>query len=84
MNQNYKINISKKALKFIDKQDIYQKKRILSAIYGLPKGDVKKLKGYEYYRLRVGDFRVIFTKNDEELVILVIDIENRGQVYENL
>jgi len=50
----------------------------------LPKGDVKKLKGYEYYRLRVGDFRVIFTKNDEELVILVIDIENRGQVYENL
>jgi len=50
----------------------------------LPKGDVKKLKGYEYYRLRVGDFRVIFTKNDEELVILVIDIGNRGQVYENL
>jgi len=50
----------------------------------LPKGDVKKLKGYEYYRLRVGDFRVIFTKNDKELVILVIDIGNRGQIYDNL
>ena len=72
-------------MKFINKQDNYQRKRILSAIYGLPKGDVKKLKGYEYYRLRVGDFRVIFTtKNDKELVILVIDIGNRGQVYENL
>jgi len=72
MNQNYKINISKNALKFINKQDTQQKKRILSAIYGLPKGgDVKKLKGYEYYRLRVGDVRVIFTKNDKELVILV-------------
>jgi len=50
----------------------------------LPKGDVKKLKGYEYYRLRVGDFRVIFTKNDKELVILIIDIGNRGQIYDNL
>lgn len=84
MNQNYKINISKNALKFINKQDNYQRKRILSAIYGLPKGDVKKLNGYEYYRLRVGDFRVIFTKNDKELVILVIDIGNRGQIYDNL
>ena len=84
MIQNYKINISKNALKFINKQDNYQRKRILSAIYGLPKGDVKKLKGYEYYRLRVGDFRVIFTKNDKELVILVIDIGNRGQIYDNL
>ncbi|MBS3969257.1 MAG: type II toxin-antitoxin system RelE/ParE family toxin [Clostridia bacterium] len=84
MNQNYKINISKNALRFIDKQDIQQRKRILTAIYGLPEGDVKKLKGYEYYRLRVGDFRVIFTKNDKELLILVIDIRNRGQTYENL
>jgi mRNA interferase RelE/StbE len=84
MNQNYKINISKNALKFINKQDTQQKKRILSAIYGLPKGDVKKLKGYEYYRLRVGDVRVIFTKNDKELVILIIDIGNRGQIYESL
>lgn len=65
MNQNYKINISRNALKFIDKQDTQQRRRILSAIHGLPKGDVKKLKGYEYYRLRVGDFRVIFTKNDK-------------------
>lgn len=76
--------MSKNALKFINKQDIHQRKRTLSAIYGLPKGDVKKLKGYEYYRLRVGDFRVIFTKNDKELIILVIDIGTRGQIYENL
>jgi len=50
----------------------------------LPKGDVKKLKGYDYYRLKVGDFRVIFTKNDKELILLAIDIENRGQAYWNL
>jgi len=84
MNQNYKIDISRNALKFINKQDVYQRKRILTAIYRLPEGDVKKLKGYEYYRLRVGDFRIIFTKNDKELIILVIDIGTRGQVYGNL
>lgn len=84
MNQNYKINISKNALKFINKQDSQQRKRILSTIYGLPLGDVKKLKGNEYYRLRVGDIRVIFTKNDEELIILIVDIGNRGQIYEDL
>lgn len=61
MNQSYRINISKNVLKFINKQDIHQRKRIMSAIYKLPEGDVKKLKGFEYYRLRVGDFRIIFT-----------------------
>lgn len=81
MNQNYKINISKNVLKFILKQDIHQRKRLLSAIYRLPFGDVKKMKGNEFYRLRVGDIRVIFTKSDAELVISVIGIGSRGQIY---
>jgi mRNA interferase RelE/StbE len=84
MNQNYKINISKNSLKFINKQDAQQKKRILSAIYKLPYGDIKKLKGNEFYRVRIGDIRVIFTKDDTELVIIVIGIGNRGQIYEDL
>jgi len=84
MIQNYKISISKNALKFINKQDVQQRKRILVAIYKLPFGDVKKLKGNEFYRLRIGDIRVLFTKNDEELVILVVSVGNRGQIYENM
>jgi mRNA interferase RelE/StbE len=84
MSQNYKISISKNAIKFISRQDVFQRKRILTAIYKLPFGDVKKMKGNEFYRLRIGDIRVIFTRNDEELLILVIGIGNRGQIYENL
>ena len=58
------------------------KKKIIIAIYKLPEGDVKKLKGYEnYYRLRVGDIRIIFEKEDDKLKIIVIDIGNRGQIY---
>ena len=82
MKNNYTINLTKKAEKFIEKQDKDTQKRIIRAIIELPEGDVKKLKGMnEVYRLRIGDFRVIFEKNDKELIIIVIDIGNRGQVY---
>lgn len=50
----YKIKIRPKALKFIERQDKEQRKRIYKAIYNLPKGDVKKLVGYKSeYRLRI-------------------------------
>lgn len=50
----YMINIKKKAKKFIDKQPLFQRKRIYDAIKLLPEGDVKGLKNYENtYRLRV-------------------------------
>ena len=50
----YKIKISPKALKFIEKQDKVQRIRIYKAIYELPNGDVKKLAGAKNeYRLRV-------------------------------
>lgn len=50
----YVINIKKKAKKFIDKQPLFQRKRIYQAIKQLPLGDVKNLKNYpNTYRLRV-------------------------------
>lgn len=54
----YQIIIKKKAKKFIDKLQINEKKRIISAIEQLPNGeDIKKLKGYdELFRLRVGEY----------------------------
>ncbi len=76
-----KINIkfSKQALKFLNKQDNTTKKRILVSIYNLPSGDVKKLVGINSYRLRVGDFRIIFDKKCN--VIFIEKINNRGDVY---
>lgn len=50
----YKIKIRPKALKFIEKQDKFQRIRIYKAIYNLPNGDIKKLSGSgNEYRLRV-------------------------------
>ncbi|TCO68514.1 type II toxin-antitoxin system RelE family toxin [Marinisporobacter balticus] len=82
MENNYKINLTKKAEKFIKKRDFNTQKRIIKAIFKLPKGDIKKLKGIDdIYRLRVGHFRVLFEKNDDKLIIIVIDVGNRGQIY---
>lgn len=44
--------------------------------------NVKKLAGYEdRYRLRVGDYRVIYDVMDEQLVILVVGVGHRREVY---
>lgn len=78
----YRIKIRPKALKFIEKQSKLQRTRIYKAIYTLPNGDVKKMAGYKNnYRLRVGDYRIIYELNQAELIILITKINNRGQIY---
>jgi mRNA interferase RelE/StbE len=47
-----------------------------------PHNNVTKLVGRPGYRLRVGDWRVIYELQDEQLVMLVIKIGARGEIYE--
>lgn len=73
------IHYSKQAEKFLKKLDSTTRNRIRNATHNLPAGDVKKLQGRNGYRLRVGDYRIIF---DTEGNILYIErIGNRGQIY---
>ncbi len=78
----YRIVIEKRAQKFIKKLPQNDITRILRAINKLPEGDIKTLRGYDdVYRLRVGDYRIIYEINDEVLMITVVDAGNRGQIY---
>lgn len=81
----YKIVIEKLAEKFIVKLPKPEKERVLRAIYNLPNGsDIKELKGKKnkgLYRLRVGDYRIIYTIDDGKLIVYVIDADNRGDIY---
>lgn len=79
----YRIIIKKKAKKFIDKLPKNEQIRIVKAIKQLPNGeDIKKLKGHsDLLRLRVGDYRIIYTVDDGELIIYIIDAGNRGEIY---
>jgi len=43
--------------------------------------NAKKLQGRAGYRLRVGDWRVIYEINKEEITVVVLKIAPRGEVY---
>ena len=48
---------------------------------------VKKLKGAKdvaFYRIRSGDYRIIFTVEEKRIVILIVRIAHRRDVYRNL
>lgn len=68
---------------FIKKQSPAQQRRILEAVHALPdEGDRKQLKGHRgLYRLRVGDYRIIYSVDNGKLIVRVVDAGNRGQIY---
>lgn len=50
-----------------------------------PDADIKKLAGYaDRYRLRAGDYRVIYEIADEQLIILVVGVGHRREAYRAL
>ena len=76
-----KLIYSKRAAKAISKINNPFKQNIKEAIENLPSGDVKKLRGYKNaYRLRVGDYRILF---DMDGTIEITDVLPRGAAYNN-
>ena len=81
---NYKIVIEKTALKFISKQPPKEKNRIMQSIGNLPNGDTIKMSGkYNLFRLRVGSYRIIYSIEADKLIIRVIEVGNRGDIYKS-
>ena len=75
------IRYAKAAIKVIGGLDRSTKQRIKNAVERLPQGDVKPLSGsVRLYRLRVGDWRIVFSYPDGNTV-LVERIAPRGEAY---
>jgi mRNA interferase RelE/StbE len=73
------------ALKQLRKLDQEARQRIIATIERIrvrPDAYVKKLVGDEGYRLRVGNYRVILDLDKEKLIILVLRIGHRRNVYD--
>jgi len=78
------ITYAKQAVKTIARLDVPTKQRIRHAISGIPLGDIKQLQGHtELYRLRVGDWRVLFSYPDTETV-LIERVSPRGEAYKGV
>jgi mRNA interferase RelE/StbE len=76
-----RIEVLPAAVKEYERVPGTHKEAVKKAILGLersPRGlQVKKLQGREYYRLRAGDWRVIFAISDPRKLVTVIAIERR-------
>lgn len=81
----YSLKIKKSALKEIQRLDTTDRKRIVEAIDKLPQNPHigKLLKGEQsgLRRIRIGSYRVIYEIHDGEVLILVLRVAHRKQVY---
>ena len=83
---NYTIVLSKKAQNQLDKLSDNIAEPIITAIAGLeenprPKG-CKKLKGREGYRIRTGNYRIIYDIFETELIVDIITLGHRKDIYD--
>ena len=81
----YNIEFSKTAEKQLYKLESDIQARIISTLERCkirPHHYVKRLVSMPYYKLRIGDYRAILDIKNEKLLILVIEIGHRKDVYE--
>ena len=84
--RRYEVVLSPKAEKQLDELPTPLRRRITEAVEGLeskprPHG-VKKLTGAEnLWRIRVGDYRIVYTIEDDRLIVLVVKIGHRRKIY---
>ena len=83
--EKYRVEIKKSAVKEIehlprrDRQIILDK---IGALVGNPRGhDCEKLSGQEKYRVRCGDYRILYTIEDNILIVCVVKVGHRRNVY---
>lgn len=83
----YKITFTKEAQKTLLRLPrntailVRKKLEQLAADPYAPMTNAKKLQNRSGYRLRIGDWRVIYEIKNDELVVLVLKIAQRGEVY---
>lgn len=81
----YSLTFSKHALKGLEKIHEPHYSSIKNVIINLtenpkPQG-CKKLKGRDGFRVRVGNYRIIYDVNDEILIVDVLNIGHRKDIY---
>jgi mRNA interferase RelE/StbE len=82
---NYSLQIKASAAKELEALPKKDRQRVVARIQGLaidprPQG-CEKLSGQDLYRVRQGDYRILYTVNDTALLVVVYRIAHRREVY---
>jgi mRNA interferase RelE/StbE len=89
VTEPYRIELTRDALRALAKLDKPVRRRIQGAIDKLaddprPAGLIALRGAPGAFRVRVGDYRIIYTLHDDRLLIVVIDIGHRRDVYRSV
>ena len=84
----YEVRFARPVAKELRRIDRREAKRLVEAaetLAGDPRpSSAQKVQGTPYMRIRVGNYRVIYEIRDEDLVVLVVRIGHRREVYRGL
>ncbi len=83
----YSVQIISSAQKEIKKLEANIRQKVVEKIHALaadprPVGVLKLQSRVEKYRIRLGDFRIVYQINDASLIVLVIKVGDRKDVYD--
>ena len=85
---SYRLSIKPSAAKEIEAIPQKDRLRVIKRINDLsenprPSG-CEKLSGHDKYRVRQGDYRIVYSVSDKELIVLVVKVAHRREVYSGI
>ena len=83
----YRLKYRRQARNYLARLPVKTKTSIVNNLHELaanpdnPDLDIENLKGRKGFRLRVGKYRVIYTRQDDQLILEVVKVRTRGDIY---
>ena len=82
---SYRVLIKPSAAKELEAPPIKDRRRLATRIQGLGTTPrlvgCEKLSGQDRYRVRQGDYRIVYGVNDDRQVVRVVKVGQRGEIY---
>ena len=83
----YRLRYRRQARNYLARLPLKTRTAIVSKLHEIaadpdnPSLDIDVLKGTEGFRLRVGQYRILYTRQDDQLIIEVVKVRPRGDIY---
>jgi mRNA interferase RelE/StbE len=83
----YRLKYRRQARNYLARLPLKTKTAIVNKLHEIaadpddPSLDIDVLKGREGFRLRVGQYRILYTRQEDQLIIEVVKVRPRGDIY---